>query len=36
MLINVEIKEPTEFAVKKTEELIRKYQREHMTVPLFF
>ena len=32
MLINVEIKEPSEVAVRKTEELIRKYQREHLTV----
>ena len=34
MLINVEIKEPTEISIRKTEELIRKYNREHMTVIL--
>ncbi len=36
MLINIEIKEPTEFAIHKTEELIKKYNREHLTVNFIF
>ena len=35
MLINVEIKEPSEISIKKTEELIKKYKREHLTVKYF-